>query len=60
MNKVLMDETGVLTVMCPKCLREVAALERCPICEESLKDEKGLFMEPMEMMGFAEEFLCNG
>jgi len=41
-------------VMCPHCLREVAALERCPVCNWELRDEKGRYEQPSHELGFAE------
>lgn len=60
MRKSVNEEKQWETVMCPKCLREVAALEQCPICGAGLKDEDGFFMRPMEPMGFGDEFLDDG
>lgn len=48
------------TVMCPECFREVGAMEKCPVCGGKLKDLNGLFIHPMEPLGFGDEFLDGG
>ena len=45
------------TVMCLHCLREVAAIKKCPVCGASLTDERGLYMAPLEALGFVDPYL---
>lgn len=50
-------EEGAATVMCPVCLREVGAMEKCPVCGAKLKDSNGFFVHPMEPLEFGDEFV---